>query len=186
MWALLIVVTGRLAPPDVDQERLQLRQVRASPRQMLDRHLPLVFRSVQPLSVCGPDGPQRRRTRGRVRWIAMLRLGKMPEQETFVADRLPNDRKRVLPSDLPSPLDFRAVSGATIAVHQQISLVVHRRPAGASQQRTYRSVRDLPRTLPSCPVPRSKPERPQHRPGGCATAHTPARSCLRTQRRPPA
>ena len=32
--------TGRSAPPDVDQERFQFRQVRASPHQMLDRDHP--------------------------------------------------------------------------------------------------------------------------------------------------
>ena len=53
-------------------------------------------RSVQSLSVRGPDGQTPPRTRRR----SILLAGKMLKQETFVADRLP---ERMLPGDLPSP-----------------------------------------------------------------------------------
>ena len=106
---------------DVDQERFEFQQVRASPQQMLERDLPFVFRRVQPLSVCGPDGQQRRLTRARVRMITILRPGKMLEQETFVADWLPDDRERILPGDLSSLFDLLAVSGATLGNTAELS-----------------------------------------------------------------
>ena len=85
--------------PDVQLQPISPRNASSSgrfaraPHQMLDRDFPFVLRGVQSLSVRRPHRQQRRLARACVRRIAILRLGKVHEQETFVGNPRPDDRE---------------------------------------------------------------------------------------------